>query len=77
MSNFENTSNGLPVAPVWLRAKQICGPILPISRSTWWEWAKTGKVPRGVKISSRVTVWRLEDVMAVVENCNGGDEYGE
>lgn len=60
-------SNDLPPAPVWLRAKQICGPLLPIGLSTWWLWAKLGKIPKGVKLSSRITVWRREDVLALVD----------
>ena len=67
MSSESNITNGLPLAPVWLRAKQIAGPLLPISNSTWWEWVKIGKAPRGFKISGRITVWRRDDVLALME----------
>ena len=59
--------NGLPPAPVLLRAKQIAGPILPIGLSTWWAWVKEGRAPRGIKISSRITVWKKNDVLSLVD----------
>lgn len=40
--------------------------ILPIGRSTWWAGVKAGKYPPGIKISSRVTVWRTSDIDALV-----------
>ena len=60
-------SNGFPPAPILLRAKQIAGPILPIGLSTWWEWVKEGKAPKGIKISSRITVWKKDDVLALID----------
>ena len=73
MPSEDNTLHWSNSCPVWLRVKQICGPILPIGPSTWWDWVKQGKVPRGVKISNRITVWKLEDVLAVVEKYSSGD----
>ena len=35
---------------------------LPISRSAWWAGVKQKKYPAGIKISPRVTVWRLRDI---------------
>jgi prophage regulatory protein len=46
--------------------------LLPISRSTWWEWVSTGKAPKPVKLSSRVTAWRTADVLAFAESQAGG-----
>lgn len=59
--------NGLPPAPVMVRAKQICGPILPIGISTWWKMVAEGRAPKGIKISSRITVWRRNDVLALID----------
>ena len=65
--------------PIYVRAADIytnrkAGKIglLPISRSTWWEWVSAGKAPKPVKLSSRVTAWRTADVLAFVESQSGG-----
>lgn len=42
------------------------GPI-PVSKSTWWAGVKSGRYPRPVKISTRVTAWRVEDIRAFIE----------
>lgn len=42
------------------------GPI-PVSKSTWWAGVKTGRYPRPVKLSTRVTAWRVEDIRAFIE----------
>lgn len=61
--------------PIYLRAADIytdrkAGKVglLPISRSTWWEWVSSNKAPKPVKLSSRVTVWRTADVLAFAES---------
>ena len=46
--------------------------ILPISRSTFCAWVKDGKAPRPIKLSPRVTVWRLADILAFAESFSGG-----
>lgn len=63
----------LPKASTLLRAKQIAGPILPIGLSTWWLWVKEGRAPRGIKISSRITVWKKDDVLTLVERLTGSE----
>ena len=40
---------------------------LPISKSTWWDGVRTGKFPAPVKLGDRITCWRLEDVLKLVE----------
>lgn len=68
-----DAGNGLPKSSPLLRAKQIAGPILPIGLSTWWQWVKDGKAPRGIKISSRITVWKKDDVLALVDRLANGE----
>lgn len=41
--------------------------IVPVSRSTWWQWVAEGKAPPPVKIG-RCTFWRERDVRAFVES---------
>ena len=43
------------------------GPI-PVSKSTWWAGIKTGRYPKPVKLSARITAWRVEDIRALIEN---------
>jgi prophage regulatory protein len=42
------------------------GPI-PVSKSTWWAGVKTGRYPKPVKLSTRVTAWRVEDIRTFIE----------
>ena len=40
--------------------------VIPVSKSTWWSWIKRGIAPAGVKLSERVTCWRVEDILALI-----------
>jgi hypothetical protein len=60
----------------YLRVSQIVGnpkanppipPIIPISKSAWWAGVSDGRFPRQRKISARVTVWRVEDIRALID----------
>lgn len=33
-----------------------------VSKSTWHNWVRDGRVPPGIKLSPGVTVWNLDDV---------------
>lgn len=37
-----------------------------VSRSYWWQGVKAGKFPAGIKLSSRVTVWRKSEIDALI-----------
>nr|WP_314859352.1 AlpA family phage regulatory protein [uncultured Undibacterium sp.] len=39
---------------------------IPVSKSTWWAGIKSGKYPAGIKLSERVTAWRVEDIHALI-----------
>jgi hypothetical protein len=58
----------------FLRVSQIVGnpkrglaPIIPVSKTTWWQGVKSGKFPKPLKLSQGVTVWRIEDIRALIE----------
>ena len=58
----------------FLRLPQIIGdesrgllPLVPVSKSGWWLGIRKGIYPQGVKLSSRVTVWRVSDIRALLE----------
>lgn len=36
--------------------------IIPVSKSTWWEGVKDGRFPKSVKLSPKITAWRVEDI---------------
>jgi prophage regulatory protein len=42
------------------------GPI-PVGRSTWWAGIKTGRFPKPVKLGPRTTVWKVEDIRALIK----------
>ena len=57
----------LPIVPEFLRLRDVLG-MIPISKSTWWAGTKTGRYPRGVKLSARTTAWRRTDIEDLVRN---------
>jgi len=54
----------------FLRLSQILSPIgpIPVSKSTWWAGVKSGRFPRPLKLGPRITVWRVEDVRALIQD---------
>ena len=46
------------------------GPI-PVGKSTWWAGVKDGRFPKPVKLGARLTVWRVEDIRALIANGTG------
>lgn len=57
----------------FLRLPQILA-LFPISKSAWWEGCKSGRFPKPVKLGPRTTVWRAEDVRALIERVNNQQE---
>ena len=58
-----------PPCTGFLRLRSILAPAgpIPISKSTWWAGVKDGRFPKPVKLGSRITVWRVEDIRALIE----------
>ncbi len=56
----------------YVRLLQILSPRgpLPVGKTTLWQWVRDGKFPRPVKLSTRVTAWRAEDVQAFLADPN-------
>jgi prophage regulatory protein len=50
----------------FVRLPQILA-VLPVSRSTFWSWVKSGKAPKGIKLSPRITAWRVEEIRALID----------
>lgn len=57
----------------YLRLSQIIPSIIPVSKSTWWAGVKTGRYPRPVKLSMRCTAWRVEAIIALIEQLASGE----
>lgn len=54
----------------FLRLNQVL-KFIPIGRSSWWAGVASGKYPKSVKLSPRTTVWRCEDIKALIESAGG------
>lgn len=68
--------NNLPETG-YLRLPQIIGnpkadppipAIIPIGKSTWWAGVKSGRYPQPVKLSTRITAWRVEDIRTLIND---------
>ncbi|MGC4062956.1 MAG: AlpA family phage regulatory protein [Aquabacterium sp.] len=46
----------------YVRQAQLIPTFVPFSSATLWRKVKSGEFPRPVKLSERVTAWRVEDV---------------
>ena len=57
----------------FLRLPQVLA-LIPISKSAWWEGCKTGRFPKPVKLGPRTTVWRAEDIAALVKRLGNSHE---
>lgn len=45
---------------------------LGIKPSTFWRWVQQGKIPPGIRLSARCTVWRREDLERFLEQAAAG-----
>jgi predicted DNA-binding transcriptional regulator AlpA len=64
----------------YLRISQIIGnpkadppipALIPVGKSTFWQGVKSGQFPKAIKLSPRVTVWRVEDIRKYIEETGG------
>lgn len=53
-----------PPSHGYIRQSQLIPGMLPFSPATLWRKVKNGTFPRPVKLSDRITAWRVEDVRA-------------
>lgn len=50
----------------FMRLEQVL-ELIPVSRSLWWEGVRIGRFPKPVKLSSRCTAWRNEDILLLIK----------
>ena len=48
-------------------------PVIPVSKSTWWEGVKTGRYPEPIRHHG-VTMWRVKDIKSLIEDINSEHE---
>lgn len=58
-----STFDKLPDAG-YLRQAQLIPDVVPFSSATLWRKCKAGQFPKPVKLSERVSAWRVGDVRA-------------
>ena len=67
----------------YLRLPQIIGdpsknppipPLIPVSRSSWWQGIKEGRFPKPVKLGPKTTAWRVEDIRNLIHQL--GADHG-
>jgi len=49
----------------FLRLPQVL-EIIPVGKTVWWEGVKSGRYPKPVKLSTRCTAWKAEDIHALI-----------
>ena len=57
-----------PSEACFLREAQLVPHMIPVSPATLWRWVREGAFPKPVRLSSRVTAWRVEDVQAWMQS---------
>lgn len=67
VANFDN----LP-ASGFIRQSKLIPAVVPFSSATLWRKCKAGLFPKPVKLSERVTAWRVGDVRAFLDAQQGG-----
>lgn len=72
--NLEQLKSNILPATGLVRLSQILGdkkkgipPIIPVSRSAWWMGVKSGIFPAPLKLSPKITCWRVEDLRQLIE----------
>jgi predicted DNA-binding transcriptional regulator AlpA len=71
----------------YLRLRQIIGDprstpaipaLIPVSKSTWWEGVRAGRYPQPVRsLGPRITVWRAQDIRALIESTSRYPSRGQ
>ena len=51
----------------FVRLPQVLA-VIPVGKSTWWAGCKSGRFPSPVHLSPGITVWRAEDIHALIQS---------
>ncbi|WP_107804582.1 helix-turn-helix transcriptional regulator [Nitrosomonas oligotropha] len=69
MTNKNSFSRELPITG-YIRQSQLIPAIVPFSSATLWRKVKAGTFPHPVKLSTRVTAWRVDDIRKWMQECS-------
>ncbi len=61
LEKLEQLQTAMPLAG-YIRQAGLVPGIIPIAPATLWRWVANGTFPEPVKLSPRVTAWRIEDI---------------
>lgn len=56
----------------FVRLPQILA-VIPIGKSTWWAGVKVCKYPQPIKLGANTTVWKAEDIHALIKKLAEGE----
>jgi predicted DNA-binding transcriptional regulator AlpA len=59
----------------YIREKQLIPRIIPFSSATLWRKIVKGEFPRPVKLSERVSAWRVEEIRAWMASRSQGGNH--
>lgn len=64
----EASTDTAPLIPEtgFLRLPEIL-KMVPVSASSWWRGVREGRYPAAIKLGVRTTVWRAEDIRALIK----------
>lgn len=62
------SSRGVLPASGYVRQSQLVPHIVPFSAATLWRKVKSSEFPSPVKLSARITAWRVEDIRNWMES---------
>lgn len=54
----------------YIRQAQLIQAVLPFSAATLWRKVKNGSFPKPVKLSDRITAWRMDEIQSWLESCH-------
>lgn len=61
--------HGNPIYPRCPTRPRPASPgVIPVKKTAWWAGVKSGRYPPPLKLSPRVTVWRVEDIRRLIES---------
>jgi predicted DNA-binding transcriptional regulator AlpA len=58
-----------------LRISQFIPHFLPMAKSTFWKKVAAGTYPQPIKVSERVTCWKSEDIIALLNHKNQEERH--
>lgn len=50
-------------------------PVIPVSKSTWWNGVKAGRFPRPIKLGA-TTCWNVQDIRQLLDSLTAGGTAG-